>query len=1095
MVFLVFSFGFKELAPQALGHSSGRRPGSRKRWSRFLAGLALAAIVVLSVSYFAAPWLNRRLGRYFEDLIGATLNMPVVIESVQTSPFSELKLTRLRSVSAAESGKVELAAREISFYYDPVALLGGRLERLVLSGPTMFLNLDSDLEGIAQVPRVSPPSVPGARTTGSERTSAADYLPFSIAETVIESGVVLLGMMEGRVLELQDLRLSLLELGKVHGQSFELSTRAFGARITARGALDLSIDGGRLLPRYAFRDVSVRIEGLELRRSIDWLRGVELADDEAGAGTAPETLTGALLDVLGTASGLATLEGTLGGVWPERVELELRSVTTALAARYSPSLGVTDGEAKLRARVIALGRFETLSFDLEAEASGRLRSDNSLSDEAVTVIAKGEYARRGGGALRLDALDADFRDTGRLELQGEIAPLEGLDGHASPRIDLTIDTRSLDAERLFALRLVRLPPGTPARLAGDIDMSLRARGPVDRPRLDGTITLPLVFGAGEEDAAGFPVSVVAQLEGLEVDPRTLEGRLDTLRLSSGSIDLTRTLVYLPFDLGLDRRGISLNDARLDAAMEAAGLEWNASGVSGAVRATAAASDVKVTSEDLWIEATGVDASVSLETRLGPAGGELPLELAFRLELDEFLAGDVQASLAGEVSELRARGSWTGGDGGALERVALEELTIETPLSGRARGQARLLRGSGTRPMRLDVRLHATNVPTSSAFRTFVREPLQHSSPIVRTLELDGETAVEIQIEGPLDALRVAGNWHLSSGAFAAAGLELEGIQLDAPFAFGGVQSPVPPVTASPGRLRIGRIATAGFTLGDLDLPFLQESGTYTLRQPVRLHLFGGTLDVSALAFAVGADDGPTLEIAGRMADLDLKRRTAAYGWVPLDGHLDGVFQPVRYHDGRIEWKGSIDVKAFGGRLRSADFTIEDLFQPYLSFELREGTIENVRLRELGTTFNFGLVSGVARGRINDLEVVGGELTGFRIDFETVPVPGVPRFVNRRAVRSIRRILEGPFGDIEETLFGRFDYDRFGFTADLQDGAFRLRGKYTEGDHEYIMASRWYQFPRISIINASPGQDYDWDAIMETLREIYRSADEKAPGEE
>ena len=127
--------------------------------------------------------------------------------------------------------------------------------------------------------------------------------------------------------------------------------------------------------------------------------------------------------------------------------------------------------------------------------------------------------------------------------------------------------------------------------------------------------------------------------------------------------------------------------------------------------------------------------------------------------------------------------------------------------------------------------------------------------------------------------------------------------------------------------------------------------------------------------------------------------------------------------------------------------------------------------------------------------MGNELTGFRVDFETVPVKSVPRYVNRRAIKSIRRILEGPFGDIEETLFSRFDYDDFGFTAELDDGTFRLRGKYRDEEHEYIMHARWYRFPRISIINASPGQAYDWDLIMESLREIYSRSGGDAPERE
>ncbi len=46
-----------------------------------------------------------------------------------------------------------------------------------------------------------------------------------------------------------------------------------------------------------------------------------------------------------------------------------------------------------------------------------------------------------------------------------------------------------------------------------------------------------------------------------------------------------------------------------------------------------------------------------------------------------------------------------------------------------------------------------------------------------------------------------------------------------------------------------------------------------------------------------------------------------------------------------------------------------------------------------------------------------------------------------------------------------------------------------------MLARWYQFPRISIINGHPRQAYDWEAIMESLREIYDGTAEDVPGQE
>lgn len=1086
-------------------HGTDSRPWWRRH--RVFAGLAVAGLIALGAAYLAAPWVSRRLDRFFEELISATLNVPVVIDSVQTSPLSRLTLTRLRSVSASDRGRLEFEAREISFYYDPVELLDGRIERLVLSAPRMLLNLDADLEGIAQIPDVSPPSGPRETEAPGGPGSSEEFLPFTVAETVIQSGSAAL-QIEGRSLELEDLRLSVFELGRATGQSFRLTTRVFGAAVTARGELDLTVESGRIAPRYVVRAASLSIEGLEIRRLTDWLRDVEAsasrpshptgpsrlshpsrpagaATDGPDAGPEPETPAAALTRLLERGSGRVSLEGTLDGVWPERLELELESTATGIRTEYSPSLGVTGGAVSLRLTVISSGRLDEIEFDVTARATGRLESRESLSDEAVTVSAKGQYARRDGGTVGLHALDVDFDRTGRLGITGTIGPLAG---GTSPRVDLAVSARALDVRRLARLRTPELPPGAPVAFSGDMDMRLHVGGSLVTPRIDGTMRLPVLLtpaGSGASPAeAGFPLAVEAELEGLEVDTRTLAARADSVRLGARGIDLGAAMSWLPDRFRLDRHGAAVNDATFDAAIDGTDLAWSASGVSGALRASAVTSGVELTSEDLWLGATGIGVRVSLATRFDTAGGEFPFELATDLELEEFLLDHLHASLAGEKSELRARGTWSSAAPlGSLDAIHFDDVELRTPLSGQARGGGRLERSPGTRSPRLDLDLRITGVPTARAFATFVRGPLEASSPLAKTLRLDGDSILDLEIKGPLDSLRATGRWHLSGGRFVAGAFELLGIDLDWPISAGTAAAPHPAPPASNGSLRVRRLVTSGLDLHNLLLVFRDRGDEYTLAEPIALPLFGGVFRLRGLVVAL-EPEGPRVEVRGSIDDLNLRSLTRTYDGIPLEGRLSATFQPARYARGRMEWKGSIDVEALGGRFRFTDLDIDDLFQPYASFDLRRGVLEDVRLRELGSTFNFGLMSGVLRGTIEDLEIVAGELTGFRLDLETVPVRGVPQFVDRRAVKSIRRVLEGPFGDIEESLFSRFGYSRFGFTAELDDGTFRLRGKYVEEGHEYIMLASWYQFPRISIINAHPGEAYDWAVIISHLRDVY-----------
>src|SRR4030095_5085592 len=157
---------------------------------------------------------------------------------------------------------------------------------------------------------------------------------------------------------------------------------------------------------------------------------------------------------------------------------------------------------------------------------------------------------------------------------------------------------------------------------------------------------------------------------------------------------------------------------------------------------------------------------------------------------------------------------------------------------------------------------------------------------------------------------------------------------------------------------------------------------------------------------------------------------------------------------------------------------------YTELRLGSGRIEGIHMEDLGEAFRFGVMSGVLGGEVHGLEITAGEVTACEGRIQAVPTSGVPQFLNRGAIESLRRVFEGPLGALEETFFSHFHFADFGFWCRLKDGVFRLRGDIAESGVEYILRGRWYQFPRICIINGRPGLPYDWNTIVANLRSIY-----------
>lgn len=266
------------------------------------------------------------------------------------------------------------------------------------------------------------------------------------------------------------------------------------------------------------------------------------------------------------------------------------------------------------------------------------------------------------------------------------------------------------------------------------------------------------------------------------------------------------------------------------------------------------------------------------------------------------------------------------------------------------------------------------------------------------------------------------------------------------------------------------------------MPFrLREDGRYELASPARFRALDGVIEIRKGSLVPGGEKAEA-SLSLRADGLALAPLARSRGLPRIEGRMGFDFDPIVLARGRgLDARGTLRIEAFGGTFTFQDLRIRNLSEPYSSLHLGRGSIDGVRLADIGKAFGFGILSGVLRGEVRDLSFTGGEVSSFEIDVETVPVRGVPQYVDKRAIASIRRILSGPIGVIEEGLFSKFRYHRLGFWCSLRDGIFRLQGKYTIGGVEYLVHGRWYHFPRVDIVNARPGKAYDWRSIVERIR--------------
>ncbi len=1066
--------------------------------ARVVVALTFVAASVLAGTYLALPLLGLRgdLNALVAGIVRSAFSVPVSIGAVVTEPLSHLSITRLRTVALNAQGKVNFATDEISFHYDPLELIAGNLQKIEIRGPTMYLNLDADLNGVAQMPTLPaedgvgrPPPPPGTR-----------LLPFSSQETILHSGDVTLRV-GGRELHLENLSVHVHNLGAAHDQRFSVRLAAFGAALKVDGRLDVTTgsDGAR---RYTFVDTTVSVERLALRRLIEWLASAEVVaaatseteaarpaesetrsasrtaadagpaadadntDSESNSdseselasvsvsasdstlGIAASTLSARrraaplsglshqLLDLLQQASGSVQVEGALRGTWPDRVELTLTSRGHDLETRYADALTVSDGAANLTLECVALGGLDSVRFRLESGLSGQLESSALVTQQQARLSANGDVSRTssaGAAGYRLNLEDFEAELISHVLGGGQNAQSE---------------------ER-------RTEPS-------------RTRGRLSQATFD-----------------------------------TTQSRLAvaTVDIASSPVPAAHILAHLPESLRPRHWGVEVGDTRVSVDFQARDVELDELGLAGKLMANLAfePTDIRWARRETEARGVGLDVGVEIvsmrersDLRVETVNssddpGHLQLRGQAALRFEEALVGDVYLPTSMRPWQLDVRSTYgTGGDSAAaieIESARLEAAPFGTVfVTGHVIPAPATRDGGDAREPAVALEVRTGKLDVSRLFSTLVVEPHTLTYPWLAEAELDGRGAVDAEILGTFKALRATGRVRLEKSHAKVASLAATGLNVDLPFTI----RPLAEQPPKSGFIKAKLFNVAGVRLNDVSVELRHRAGVYDVAQPVTLPLFGGRLNLSRLTLFGGPGrDVPTWRAELSAEDLDLEEMTQFAGWPTIRGTMNAVARPLHFRQGHLDWSGHLELRAFGGRIRFSDLTLDDVLQPYASLQLGEGSIENVRLREMGETFHFGIMSGILTGRAKNFQLTAGELSAFDLKLHTIPTPGVEQYVDRRAADSLRRTLSGPLGAVEEGLFSKFYYQDFGFSASLRDGALYLQGDHREGDTEYIMLGRWYQVPSISIINSKPGRPYDWEAIVANVRSIYERKQESS----
>lgn len=390
----------------------------------------------------------------------------------------------------------------------------------------------------------------------------------------------------------------------------------------------------------------------------------------------------------------------------------------------------------------------------------------------------------------------------------------------------------------------------------------------------------------------------------------------------------------------------------------------------------------------------------------------------------------------------------------------------------------------------NLELRTDDLSHAGFYDFFVRDTFKASYPILGQIGVSGKSHVAIRTQGSRESFTVEGKLRLEQGEIqersgrwriGPVALDLP-LRLHFPRALKGDSSKLPPI----GRLSIHEVKTTSSTIPEIRTSLVLWNNSLRFPEAIRVSLFGGTCRIEKLAWKDVLGAPSDLSFSLGLNDLRLLDLTEALGWYRFGGTLSGSIPEVHWSGDSLRSDGAITLNVFGGGVTIREMEMERPLSPVRSIKMT-ARLEGLDLEQASATFEFGRISGVLAGTIEDLVITRGQPAEFKADIQTVGKPGFSQWISVEALNKITVLSSGNeagflYGGIAG-FFNFFRYSTLGFKAALKNDKMILRGIETRNGQEYLVVGTLLP-PTVNIVSHT--QEIGFSELLRRLERVQKS---------
>ena len=355
-------------------------------------------------------------------------------------------------------------------------------------------------------------------------------------------------------------------------------------------------------------------------------------------------------------------------------------------------------------------------------------------------------------------------------------------------------------------------------------------------------------------------------------------------------------------------------------------------------------------------------------------------------------------------------------------------------------------------LHLDMSIELEKFDNAALFETFVKDTVEYSNPELFNARIEGESNSHFYINGSKKDLTVDGHLNVKGLSLIYGDISIEDASIEFPISMVYPRSKTLIRKQDIPETEYGTIQFKKFSYGPLEIEDIRINpiiiaNNFFIKNSFSIPVFDGTIDIGNVSVGNIINSDRKIMLGFQLDNISLEALTTTYKLTPFEGTLSSSFISFQEQEKRLYSDDEINIKLFGGEITIRDLTLNNFLKPMTEIGF-SAKVDHLDLGKMSNTYReWGNITGIINGNIQDFKIVAGEPSSFVIEIKTEKHSDIKQTVS---TKFLKNFVPGIGNILDKVGFTNYKYAVMGLHARLENDYVKLRGAVRKDGKELFM---------------------------------------------